>query len=116
MAKAKHRTPDAVEPSSTSQVSPLPPWRQRWALIAVAIVSLLVLTSILAGPSFGIVLGRSSDLYFALVWLVAAAGYGTVLPMKRDEHDALRRVTMIAAGLGIMSLVELLLGLAGQLN
>ena len=120
MAKAKRRTPDAVDPSSTSQASPLPPWRQRWGLIAVSIVLLLVLLAMLSGPSWSIVLDRLfSDGSVLFAWLLAAAGYGSLIRIRDDDNDSLQPlaiVTTFAAGIGILSLIQLRLGLAGQLH
>ncbi|MEO6435241.1 MAG: hypothetical protein ABIP55_05715, partial [Tepidisphaeraceae bacterium] len=80
----------------------------------------LMLVLALSGPSWPIVVGRlTSDGLLLLAWLVAAAGWGGLLPLPRhaDERNrCLRAVTTVAAGIGVLSLLQLACGLAGLLH
>jgi hypothetical protein len=89
--------------------SPPALWRRRGAVLAAGAVVLLALVVAFAGPSAGIAVGRiSTESAFLLPWLAAAAGYGGVFVE--------RRLTGIAVGLGILSLIQLGIGLASQLH
>src|SRR6266496_2802658 len=90
------RSNDSAAPAA------LPFWRQRWAVIASAAVLLLVLLVFLSGRSWPIVFDRVlADGFFLLLWLLAAAGVGSIVPLPRNS---LRRITQIALGLGILGL------------
>ncbi len=120
MAKANLRSSrNPAEASPASSAAPQP-WRRRWMVIAVAIVLLLILLATISGPSWSIVLDRLfSDGSVLLAWLVSAAGFGTLLRIRAEDDESSRPltiVTTIAAGIGILSLLQLLLGLAGQLH
>jgi hypothetical protein len=82
-----------------------------------AAVIFLIVALIVAGPSWGMALYRfSADGCMLLAWLIACAGYGWIVHKwaGRDKQWAL--VTSIAAGMGILSLLVLGLGLRGWLN
>ena len=94
-------------------------WGQRrTALLAYALL-LLALVIALSGRSWAIVVTRLlSDGSILLAWLLAAGGWGSLLPLPNalPEAHSLRRVTTIAAGMGILSLVQLACGLAGWIR
>ena len=56
-----------------------------------------------------------TDGILLIVWLAAAYGIGSLLPLP-ESAGAMRGVTRIATGLGVMSLATLGLGLAGAMN
>src|SRR5262245_2107781 len=85
------------------------------ACAAVALATALVL----AGTSWPIVLSVAlTEGLFVLLWVVAAAGWGAfvVARVRSIETPALRFVTSVALGLGIISLLVLVLGLVGAMS
>lgn len=95
-------------------------WNRRGTLIAVGAVELLVAIFAYSRPSWVVVLHQLlTDGLVLMVWLVGAAGWGAAFagvggPAR--EHRLLSFVTAVAAGLGIISLAVLGLGMAGKLN
>src|SRR5687767_7398058 len=114
MGKAAHRRHDERE-------RPAPPsFRfRRVSLLATGAIALSILLAALAGPSIAIVVYRLLiDLPLLLLWLAAAAGYGSAMPVRRDRGSAggLGLVTDIALGLGVVSLLQLGLGVVGLIG
>jgi hypothetical protein len=97
-------------------VNPAPaPWDQRRLAVPVCAVICVICMCVYAGPGLVEVAYRLlTDGVFLLLWLVAAYGIGSLVPM--GAAGALRLVTKVAIGLGAMSLLTLALGLSGVLN
>ena len=91
-------------------------WRERRAVLITAALLLLVLVIIFAGASAAIAVPRLVlEGLFLLLWLAAAGGYGSVV-FPRGERSILRSVSILAIGLGILGLLQLLLGVVGLLH
>jgi hypothetical protein len=89
-------------------------WRERRTVLIAAAALLLVLVVAFAGASAGIAVGRLAiESVFLLVWLAAAAGYGGVIRLLASP---LRGISTVAIGLGILSILQLAVGLIGQLH
>jgi hypothetical protein len=90
------------------------PSAPRSYLLGVAAVFLLALIFILSGHSApAILVALTIDGSLLLLWLLAAAGYGSLILVPASP---LRKITEIALGIGIISTLQLLLGLAGALH
>ena len=114
MSKAKldYRGPALPEPAAPTAL------RRRWTIVAAGGLMLVVLIAVLAGASAGLVFARliTEGLLLAL-WLLAAAGFAAFLPLPLDQRAAsLRGVTRVSLGLGIIGLLQLLLGLSGVIS
>ena len=111
-------------PKLDYQRQPVPRgWNHRRAVVAVGAAELLVAVLLYAGPSWHVVLYQLlSDGALLILWLAAAAGWGSLLriPFAKPDPEGtpgvLRLVTCAALGLGGMSLATLGLGLGGWLN
>src|SRR5262245_43134274 len=89
-------------------------WRRRFVVVIAGVALLFLLVAILAGASSLIALNHLLvDGVLIVLWLLAAAGYGSLLPTPKGE---LRTITTIAIGLGIISLLQLGIGLLGELH
>lgn len=96
---------------------PLAWWRQRGFVLLAGVVALLMLLVMMSGKSSAVVLAMvCSDGVLLLLWLAAAGGWGSWIPVGATPASPLQIVTHVALGLGIISLLELLLGLAGLLH
>lgn len=102
---------------------PAPRWDRRGLLLSLGAGELLVVVVAYAGRSWADVLGQLFiDGWMLLLWLIAAVGWGAaaLAPLRRVDPEAqpavLRGVTAVAAGLGLMSLATLGIGLAGLLS
>ena len=98
-------------------------WNRRGTVVAVGAAELLIAVLLYAGQSWPVVLYQLlSDGALLILWLAAAAGWGSLLriPFAKLDPEAtpgvLRLVTCAALGLGVMSLATLGLGLGGWLN
>jgi hypothetical protein len=115
MGKSHNARPS--DPGARTEALP-PAWRRRGTVVAVGGLTLLVLLLTIGGRSAGIVISRLIvDGSFLLLWLLAAGGYGSLVPLPRDEHArSLRLITTVSLGLGIVGLLELTCGSAGLLH
>jgi len=96
-----------------------PPWGRRGTAVIVCLAVCVVSAFIYAGPgSLELIYRLLTDGVFLLLWLVAAYGLGTLVPLADRSPDtvSLRVVSRVALGLGAMSLAALGLGLIGALN
>lgn len=97
-------------------------WRQRGFVTALAVLLWLVLVSIYAVPGTSqawVTLLMEGGV--ALIWLASCAGLGAIMirltrAMNPEDGGALRFVISAALGIGLLSLVVLLLGLVGVLH
>ena len=95
--------------------TPRSPWDQRRLAVPLCAAVCVVCVFAYAGSGIIEVLYRLlTDGVFLLLWLLAAYGIGSLVPLPAT--GALRTVTNLAIGLGAFSLMALGLGLAGALN
>src|SRR5438128_546087 len=91
------RIPDA--PPQT----PTPPWWNQRRMVVLSAIGLLIVCIVtFAGRSWYIAISRLIiESAFLLAWLIAAAGYGSLLalPAREQRDDALRIIARIAMGL-----------------
>jgi len=88
----------------------------RAAVVAVAAAVFFVIVFTLAGSSWPLVVYRLlTDGVVVIVWLMTAGAIGRMI-LHRLPAEFLSVVTDIAMGLGVISILALLLGLAGWLN
>ena len=105
----------------------------RWLTFAAAALVVLVVLFATTGDQFApVLIGVVTDTAVLIAWIFSALGYAHLLPLSLREGvgggvESVERqsislnslflfVTRIALGLGLLSLVLLLLGLAGLLN
>jgi hypothetical protein len=110
--------PEDRAAAAAAAMSP-PLWGRCGTALIVCLAVCVVSAFVYAGPGFLELIYRSlTDGVFLLLWLVAAYGVGTLVPLPDRSPDsaALRIVSRVALGLGAMSLAALGLGLIGALN
>lgn len=123
----KNPTPTNAIRASADEARPPQTWQQRWVVASIGIFALLVLLYLLSGASWpSLVFGLLRDVPMLALWLIAAAGYGSLvgsavrtdssLDAERSARRTLHAVTRIALGLGILGLLQLALGLAGFIH
>jgi hypothetical protein len=94
-------------------------WQRRGTALLVCAAVCAISAFAYSGPGWLELIYRSvTDGVFLLLWLVAAYGLGSLVPLpeRAPESAALRTVSCAALGLGAMSLTALGLGLVGMLN
>jgi hypothetical protein len=92
---------------------------QRRTVLVLGLIVFIIAFLLLSGGMWAVTLhGLLTDGRLAVLWLLAAAGIGSLVPMppSHESFISLRRVSAVAMGLGLMSLITLGLGLAGLLN
>src|SRR4051812_45541120 len=89
---------------------------QRRTVLVLGLIVFIIAFLLLSGGMWAVTLhGLLTDGRLAVLWLLAAAGTGSLVPMppSHESFISLRRVSAVAMGLGLMSLITLGLGLAG---
>ena len=132
-------TKPPIENSDQRGTPAAPWWQQRRIVYLTCAFALLLLTILHAGRSWPLLLDHAlSDVPLLLLWLAAASGYGSLLrgllsrrrlsarapglqtcatgESSAITSTALSFVTQIALGFGILSTLQLLLGLAGFIH
>lgn len=89
--------------------------QRRTIFLSCAVVALVTLFASAGAAGAEVVYRLLTDGALLLAWLIAAGGIGGVF-LRRLEPSALKVVTSIALGLGILGLVTLGLGLIGWLS
>jgi hypothetical protein len=93
-------------------------WFRAWVLIAAFAVIVLASSLVAAGASWLLVVSAMpGECLLLVVWLVACYGIGRlVLRAFVRDHSIFEVVSSVALGMGIISVLMLLLGLAGAIN
>ncbi len=99
--------------------APIPAWNRRGTALLTCAAICAALTLAYAGSAWAMLVYRLlTDGVLALLWLAAACGLGSFVPLPTRAADALplRIVTRVALGLGAISFLTLVLGLTGAMS